>query len=109
MTFFQFQMNPETNFLLLCSSEEVLDDHSLPQNGDPRQKACTSLDGDRDRGSWGDEIRPSSAQANPVSRMCTGAFTRALVKLSGDCEPLGRSVEPGLRRRQSSPVFRVSQ
>lgn len=98
---------------IFTSSEEVLDDNSLPPNstGDTRQKTSSSLDGDRERGSvisWGEEIRPASAQANPVSRMCTGAFSRALVRLGGESHTTNVA-DNGLRRRQSSPVFRVSQ
>jgi hypothetical protein len=109
---------------IFTSSEEVLDDqmHS-PNSGDavPHQqqnsKSSGSLDGDGDRGSiisWGDEIRPASAQANPVSRMCTGAFSRALVRLSGDVSSRSSAASTSstdsseLIRRQSSPVFRLS-
>jgi hypothetical protein len=109
---------------IFTSSEEVLDDqmHS-PNPGDavPHQqqnsKSSGSLDGDGDRGSiisWGDEIRPASAQANPVSRMCTGAFSRALVRLSGDVSSRSSAASTSstdsseLIRRQSSPVFRLS-
>ena len=110
---------------IFTSSEEVLDEHMNsppPQQQQQQQqqkqtKSSGSLDGgDGDRGSilsWGDEIRPASAQAGPISRMCTGAFSRALVRLSGDvATSVSSSSSSGsdsdLVRRQSSPVFRLS-
>ena len=92
---------------LQCWSQNHLNSQNQHKNS---SKSSASLDGgDNDRGSvisWGDEIRPASAQANPINRMCTGALSRALVRLNGTS---GTSDNGGeLMRRQSSPVFRLS-
>lgn len=109
--------SPRLDDGIFTSSEEVLDDQNQLSTDGQRHnnKSSASLDGgDNDQGSvisWGDEIRPASAQANPINRMCTGALSRALVRLGGNSGSSGSSgsdTRSDLIRRQSSPVFRLS-
>ena len=112
--------SPRLDDGIFTSSEEVLDDQNHLNSGNARQnnnggggdnnKSSASLDGDGDNDrasvmSWGDEIRPSSAQANPLNRMCTGALSRAEVRLNGTSGSAGSDSGGELIRRQSRDQF----